>query len=95
MASERAGKKMKKKEPDRVLPDQARKSAITYFPTEQYHRRQGLNCCVRNGNRCHPLPLVTDNYLAGLSPGEATITLLRRVFLQTVQIANSREIFIE
>ena len=36
------------------------KSAITYFPAEQYHRRQRLNFCVRDGNRCDPLPMVTD-----------------------------------
>lgn len=36
------------------------KSAITYFPAEQYHRLQGLNFCVRDGNRCDPLHMVTD-----------------------------------
>jgi hypothetical protein len=34
---------------------------MTYFPSEKYHRRQGLNCCVRDGNRCFPLPILTDN----------------------------------
>ena len=36
------------------------KSAITYFPAEQYHRLQELNFCVRDGNRCDPLHMVTD-----------------------------------
>jgi hypothetical protein len=36
------------------------KSAITYFPAEQYHRLQRLNFCVRDGNRCDPLHMVTD-----------------------------------
>ena len=41
------------------------KSAITYFPAEQYHRLQRLNFCVRDGNRCDPLHMVTDkSYLA-------------------------------
>ena len=36
------------------------KSAITYCPAEQYHWRQRLNVCVRDGNRCDPLSIVTD-----------------------------------
>ena len=28
---------------------------------EQYHRHGGLNCCVRNGNRCGPTTMVTRN----------------------------------
>ena len=43
------------------------KSAITYFPAEQYHRLQGLNFCVRDGNRCDPLHMVTDKSEADLS----------------------------
>ena len=35
-------------------------SAMTYFPAGQYHRRPRLNCCVRDGNRCDPWPMVTD-----------------------------------
>ena len=35
-------------------------SATTYFPTVQYHRRQELNFCVRDGNRCFLPPMVTD-----------------------------------
>lgn len=57
-----------KRTPPGINPRVFIKSAITYFPAWQYHRRQGLNCCVRNGNRCGPLPLVTDNSDAGLSP---------------------------
>jgi hypothetical protein len=44
------------------------KSAITYFPAWQYHRRQELNFCVRDGNRCILLPIVTDKSDVGLSP---------------------------
>ena len=33
---------------------------MTYFPAMQYHRRSGLNFCVRDGNRCDPRPMVTD-----------------------------------
>ena len=34
--------------------------AITYSPgCDQYHRREGLNCCVRNGNRCFSFSMVT------------------------------------
>lgn len=43
------------------------KSAITYFPAEQYHRLQELNFCVRDGNRCDPLHMVTDKSEADLS----------------------------
>ena len=42
---------------------QSPKSAMTYFPAMQYHRRPGLNCCVRDGNRCGPRPMVTDKPL--------------------------------
>lgn len=49
------------------------KSAITYFPAEQYHRRQELNFCVRDGNRCDPLPMVTDKSLRGLSASQGRI----------------------
>lgn len=43
-----------------ALPERAQKSAMTYFPAVQYHRRLGLHCCVRDGNRCYPEPMVTD-----------------------------------
>lgn len=36
------------------------KSAITYFPAEQYHRRVELHFCVREGNRCFLDSIVTD-----------------------------------
>ena len=42
------------------------KPAVTYFPAEQYHRRQGLNCCVRDGNRCFPLSMFTGKSVGGL-----------------------------
>ena len=42
------------------FPGEARKSAITYFPAEQYHRRVELHFCVRDGNRCFLDPIVTD-----------------------------------
>ena len=44
------------------------KSAITYFPAEQYHRQQELNFCVRDGNRCLPLLVFTDKSRRRLSP---------------------------
>ncbi len=44
----------------RVSSTEPIKPAITYFPAEQYHWRQGLNFCVRDGNRCDPLSIFTD-----------------------------------
>ena len=52
----------------RCLALQGRESATTYFPAKQYHRRPGLNCCVRDGNRCDPGPMITDKPRRGLSP---------------------------
>ena len=49
------------------------KPAVTYFPAEQYHRRQGLNCCVRDGNRCFPLSVFTGNSVGGLSAADGLI----------------------
>ena len=43
------------------LPSKAQKSAMTYFPSEKYHRQRRLNCCVRDGNRCFPSLILTDN----------------------------------
>ncbi|MDG2133058.1 MAG: hypothetical protein P8J88_06175, partial [Phycisphaerales bacterium] len=37
--------------PVEVSLDRAVKSAITYFPAEQYHRQDELHFCVRDGNR--------------------------------------------
>lgn len=34
----------KQKEPIRVYPEGLKKSAMTYFPAEQYHRQHRLNC---------------------------------------------------
>ncbi len=46
---------------------------MTYFPAMQYHRRSGLNCCVRDGNRCFPRPLVTDKSPARLGAGREMV----------------------
>ena len=43
------------------LPDGVQESAMTYFPSEKYHRQRRLNCCVRDGNRCFPSLMYTDN----------------------------------
>ena len=45
------------------------KPATTYFPAVQYHRRPGLNYCVRDGNRCDPRPMVTDKERVRVSAG--------------------------
>lgn len=60
-------RRQKRKEPPWLSPRGPMKSAMTYFPAEQYHRRQGLNCCVRDGNRCDPLAIVTDKPQTRLS----------------------------
>ena len=49
-------------------------SAMTFFPAVQYHRRHGLNCCVRNGNRCDPGPMVTDKQRTGLLARSGGVT---------------------
>ncbi len=42
--------------------------AMTYsLALRQYHRRTGLNCCVRDGNRCGPCTMVTGNVVAAVS----------------------------
>ncbi len=51
----------KKKRTPQGLPYGVQESAMTYFPSEKYHRQQRLNCCVRDGNRCFPLLIYTDN----------------------------------
>ena len=43
------------------------KPASTYFPAKQYHRRVGLNFCVRDGNRCDPDSIDTDKAQRSLS----------------------------
>ena len=50
------------------------KPAMTYFPAGQYHRRQGLNCCVRDGNRCFPLSMLTGKASYGLSPARHVLS---------------------
>ena len=53
---------------------------MTYFPAMQYHRRSGLNFCVRDGNRCDPRPVVTDNPLAApLGPASSAKTVDGRI----------------
>jgi hypothetical protein len=49
------------------------KSAITYFPAEQYHRQTELHFCVRDGNRCFPRLIVTDKRLDELSPTKTVV----------------------
>ena len=60
------------KGPFRHWPEGPIKSAMTYFPAWQYHRRQGLHCCVRNGNRCFPLPMVTDKSIGRRQPTDGS-----------------------
>ena len=54
-------------------------SAITYFPAEQYHRQNELHFCVREGNRCFLVLMVTDKRLTGLSPSQAVIVQMSRI----------------
>lgn len=49
------------------------KPATTYFRAMHYHRPQRLNYCVREGNRCDPLGVVTDNARGGRSSPPRTI----------------------
>ncbi len=51
---------VQKQRTPRGLPRGVQALAMTYFPSEKYHRRQRLNCCVRDGNRCFPLPIFTN-----------------------------------
>ncbi len=68
------------------------KSAITYFPAEQYHWRQWLNFCVRDGNRCDPLSMVTDKSSAALSGsrGESACVLMNRTKHETGRLRTGR-----
>ena len=59
-----------KREPRQAYLAGLVKPAVTYFPAEQYHRRQGLNCCVRDGNRCFPLSMFTGKSFGGFSAAE-------------------------
>ena len=65
--------------PVKVSLDRAVKSAITYFPAEQYHRQNELHFCVRDGNRCFLVLMVTDKRLTGLSPSQAVIVQMSRI----------------
>lgn len=67
----------KQQSPARVHLAGLVKSAITYFPAEQYHRLQGLNFCVRDGNRCDPLHKVTDKSSRGLSAAPGRVQMCR------------------
>ena len=51
-----------------ITPTGPRNPATTYFPAKQYHRRGRLNGCVRDGNRCDPTSMVTENAMLGFSP---------------------------
>ena len=51
------------------------KSATTYFPAVQYHRRQRLNFCVRDGNRCDPLSMITDKSLPSLPGRQGSVQI--------------------
>lgn len=45
---------------------------MTYFPTpieRSIFGAEGLNCCVRNGNRCDPLAMVTGKSFPNLEAG--------------------------
>ena len=63
-------KPAQKREPRQAYLAGLMKPAVTYFPAEQYHRRQGLNCCVRDGNRCFPLSMFTGKSFGGFSAAE-------------------------
>ena len=63
-------KQEQKREPHQAYLAGLMKPAVTYFPAEQYHRRQGLNCCVRDGNRCFPLSMFTGKSFGGFSAAE-------------------------
>ncbi len=76
------------KKPHRGLPRWGYKSAMTYFPARQYHRRPGLNCCVRDGNRCGPRPIVTDKARSAVSSG-ADKSLRQRVRKSAVAVVLS------
>ena len=52
-------------------------SATTYFPAVQYHRRQELNYCVRDGNRCHLSPMVTDKSGRRFSPTAGVFVVIQ------------------
>ena len=54
-------------------------SATTYFPAVQYHRRQELNFCVRDGNRCFLPPVVTDKSNRGLPPAVRDVSWIERL----------------
>lgn len=57
----------KKKEPRPVSWTRLKKSAMTYFPAEQYHRQRKFHFCVRDGNRCFLSLVVTDKTVEALS----------------------------
>ena len=59
--------------PAEVSFGRALKSAITYFPAEQYHRQAELHFCVRDGNRCFLNLMVTDKRTNGLSSSRTIV----------------------
>ena len=70
MPEQRNQKQKQKREPRQAYLAGLVKPAVTYFPAEQYHRRQGLNCCVRDGNRCFPLSMFTGKSVGGFSAAD-------------------------
>gem|GEM_PF-7107575 len=59
--------RQKAKEPRPVSWTRLKKSAMTYFPAEQYHRQRKFHFCVRDGNRCFLSLVVTDKTVEALS----------------------------
>ena len=57
----RAVGSQKRKDPAESYLSGVIKPATTYFRAMHYHRPQRLNYCDRDGNRCDPLGVVTDN----------------------------------
>ena len=55
------------------------KSAMTYFPAEQYHRQRKFHFCVRDGNRCFLSLIVTDKSLNILSDPQGGMTNRRQM----------------
>ena len=75
--------------PVEVSLDRAVKSAITYFPAEQYHRQDELHFCVRDGNRCFLVLMITDKRLDGFSPAQTVSCRCRVSRPSDLQLAPS------
>ena len=83
-----------KSNPAQVSLGRVIKSAMTYFPAMQYHRRHELHCCVRDGNRCFLVPIVTDKSGGQLSPatGELVYVVVVMFSLKTSTVLQPGEI---